>query len=87
MAKKPIPTTPPSAQSKHIASSPSSKTLLKPVIIKHAPDNSSVLYPIDAIAGTTATLTLNAGSTEVQLYWEIKPHPNFPTPPDRKSVV
>lgn len=81
MAKKPIPTTPPSAQSKHIASSPSSKTLLKPVIIKHAPDNSSVLYPIDAIAGTTATLTLNAGSTEVQLYWEIKPHPNFPTPP------
>ncbi|PRA31510.1 hypothetical protein CQZ99_00880 [Pseudomonas poae] len=40
-------------------------------IIKYAANN-SLLYPIDAIDGTTATLTLPAGATTVVLYVSIK---------------
>ncbi|WP_025858615.1 hypothetical protein [Pseudomonas sp. CHM02] len=74
MAKKPIPKKNTPAQAMSVASVPSTRaaTVEFPfAIIKHA-ENNSLLYPLDAAQGTTATLTLPAGSTQVVVHFAIK---------------
>ncbi|WP_455829757.1 hypothetical protein [Pseudomonas fluorescens] len=50
---------------------PAVETELPYAIIEHAANN-SVLYPIDASDGTTATLTLPANATDVMFYMAVK---------------
>lgn len=50
---------------------PAIETELPYAIIEHAANN-SLLYPIDAINGTTATLTLPANATNVMFYMAVK---------------
>ncbi|MBC3254142.1 hypothetical protein HU733_01440 [Pseudomonas paralactis] len=75
MANKPAPKNMPSAQAVSVTSTSSTGALaaaeLPYPIIKFAANN-SVLYPIDAEKGTTATLTLPTGATNVMLYMAIK---------------
>lgn len=74
VAKKPIPKKNTPAQAMSVASVPSTRaaTVEFPfAIIKHA-ENNSLLYPLDAAQGTTATLTLPAGSTQVVVHFAIK---------------
>lgn len=74
VAKKPIPKKNIPAQAMSVASVPSTRaaTVEFPfAIIKHA-ENNSLLYPLDAAQGTTATLTLPAGSTQVVVHFAIK---------------
>ncbi|WP_285427941.1 hypothetical protein [Pseudomonas sp. lyk4-R2A-8] len=74
MAKPPSRKRPPSAQAVSVAPTPPSagpaSTNLPLPIIQFAA-NGNVLYPIDAVAGTTATLALPAGATHVMFYMEI----------------
>ncbi|WKC48464.1 hypothetical protein [Pseudomonas veronii] len=82
MAKKPIPETTPSAQTARVASPPTANAAAAelPVAIIEFAQNNSVLYPLDAAQGTTATLTLPAGSTQVVVHFAIKDQaaPTFP---------
>lgn len=69
MAKKPIPTKTLPAQTTRVAQIPESE--MPYAVIRFAANN-SVLYPIDAIDGTTATLTLAPGATNVIFYMSLK---------------
>ena len=74
MAKKPIPQKNGPAQAMSVAYGPATraaKAELPFAIIKYATNN-SLLYPLDAAQGTTATLTLPAGSTQVIVHFAIK---------------
>ncbi|MGY2364303.1 hypothetical protein ACW9IO_17275 [Pseudomonas azotoformans] len=74
MAKKPIPKKNSTAQAMSAAPAPSTKAItaeLPYAIIQYATNN-SLLYPLDAAQGTTATLTLPAGSTQVIVHFAIK---------------
>lgn len=74
MAKKPIPKKTSPAQAMSAAPAPSTKVItaeLPFAIIQYATNN-SLLYPLDAAQGTTATLTLPAGSTQVIVHFAIK---------------
>lgn len=75
VAKKPTPKHTPSKQALSVASPPPTEAAaaaeLPYPVVKFAANN-SVLYPIDAIDGTTATLTLPAGATRVMFYMVIK---------------
>ncbi|AZE95713.1 hypothetical protein C4J96_3614 [Pseudomonas orientalis] len=74
MAKKPIPKKISQAQAVSVASAQSTRAAtaeLPFAIIEHAKDN-SLLYPLDARLGTTAKLTLPAGSTRVIVHFAIK---------------
>ncbi|WP_426215605.1 hypothetical protein [Pseudomonas sp. DWRC2-2] len=76
MAKKPIPKKTSPAQAMSAAPAPSTKVItaeLPFAIIQYATNN-SLLYPLDAAQGTTATLTLPAGSTQVIVHFAIKGH-------------
>ncbi|KGE69912.1 hypothetical protein K814_0100325 [Pseudomonas fluorescens LMG 5329] len=62
------------AQAMSAAPAPSTKAItaeLPYAIIQYATNN-SLLYPLDAAEGTTATLTLPAGSTQVIVHFAIK---------------
>ncbi|MCP1507978.1 hypothetical protein MOQ67_22370 [Pseudomonas sp. LY-1] len=82
MAKKPIPKTTPSAQTARVASPPTANAAAAelPVATIEFAQNNSVLYPLEAAQGTTATLTLPAGSTQVVVHFAIKDQasPTFP---------
>nr|WP_314561317.1 carbohydrate binding domain-containing protein [uncultured Pseudomonas sp.] len=74
MAKKPIPKKPSPTQAVSVTPVPSTKAVKAELpfpIIKHAANN-SLLYPLDARQGTTAKLTLPAGSTRVIVHFAIK---------------
>ncbi|MBT9300752.1 carbohydrate binding domain-containing protein [Pseudomonas sp. TAE6080] len=73
MAKKPIPTQTPVSKAPSGVSDPLQKpeAELPYAIIQYAANN-SVLYPMDAIDGTTAKLTLSTGATNVIFYMAIK---------------
>ena len=80
MAKKPIPKTTLSVQTARVASPPTVNAAELPVATIEFAQNNSVLYPLDAAQGTTATLTLPAGSTQVVVHFAIKDQaaPTFP---------
>ncbi|WP_300632492.1 hypothetical protein [Pseudomonas sp.] len=75
MARKIAPKSTSSAQAVSIALPPQTEALevvqLPDPIIEFAANN-NLLYPIDAINGTTATLTLPPGATDVKFYMAIK---------------
>ncbi|WP_256657091.1 MULTISPECIES: hypothetical protein [unclassified Pseudomonas] len=75
MSKKPTPKRTPSARALSVTSPLPTETLVEAElpypVIKFAANN-SVLYPIDAIDGTSATLTLPAGASGVMFYMAIK---------------
>ncbi len=74
MAKKPIPkkTSPAQVMSAAPAASIKAITAELPYAIIQYATNNSLLYPLDAAQGTTATLTLPAGSIQVIVHFAIK---------------
>ncbi|MGY2275183.1 MULTISPECIES: hypothetical protein [Pseudomonas] len=74
MAKKPIPkkTSPAQVMSAAPAASIKAITAELPFAIIQYATNNSLLYPLDAAQGTTATLTLPAGSIQVIVHFAIK---------------
>ncbi|WP_050572356.1 hypothetical protein, partial [Pseudomonas fluorescens] len=72
--KKPIPkkTSPAQVMSAAPAASIKAITAELPYAIIQYATNNSLLYPLDAAEGTTATLTLPAGSTQVIVHFAIK---------------
>lgn len=74
MAKKPIPkkTSPAQVMSAAPAASIKEITAELPFAIIQYATNNSLLYPLDAAQGTTATLTLPAGSTQVIVHFATK---------------
>ena len=80
MAKKPIPEKTSSLQPANTSPRPPEKPQAQfPVpIVEHAANN-SVLYPMDAINGTKAKLTLPSGATDCTFFIAIKdqPEPKF----------
>jgi hypothetical protein len=74
VAKKPIPSKQPLTKAESTVLAPSSEVTqpeLPFAVIEYAANN-SVLYPLDAAQGTTATLTLPEGSTQVVVHFAIK---------------
>lgn len=73
MAKKPIPKKTSSLQPAKVPPRPPKKPKAQfPVPIVKFADNNSVLYPINAIDGTEAKLTLPAGATDCTFFIAIK---------------
>lgn len=74
MAKKPISKKTSPAQAMSVAPAPSTKvaTAELPFAIIQYATNNSLLYPLDAAQGTTATLALPAGSAQVIVHFAIK---------------
>ncbi|MDQ0653234.1 hypothetical protein [Pseudomonas cedrina] len=74
MAKKPISKKTSPAQAVSVAPAPSTRaaTAELPVAIIEYAENNSLLYPLKAAQGTTAKLTLPAGSTRVIVHFAIK---------------
>jgi hypothetical protein len=74
VAKKPIPkkTSPAQVMSAAPAASIKAITAELPFAIIQYATNNSLLYPLDAAQGTTATLTLPAGSIQVIVHFAIK---------------